>query len=145
MIAPIMTEDGGSAWRQTIYWPFAYASKYGRGTSMSLKIDCPRYANETYGDVPCLDASAVLSEDGSSLSLFCVNRADEGMELELRPAGLEGLRIAERVELKHQDLKATNTAAEPDRVAPRSLGTKEGPIALAPLSWNLIRYSIGAK
>ena len=29
-IAPIMTETGGKAWRQTIYWPFYYASKYGR-------------------------------------------------------------------------------------------------------------------
>jgi alpha-L-arabinofuranosidase len=27
VIAPIMTEPGGPAWRQTIYWPFLFASK----------------------------------------------------------------------------------------------------------------------
>ena len=30
VIAPIMTEPGGGAWRQTIYWPFLFASRHGR-------------------------------------------------------------------------------------------------------------------
>ena len=30
-IAPIMTETGGPAWRQTIFYPFAQMSRYGRG------------------------------------------------------------------------------------------------------------------
>ena len=30
-IAPILTEPGGPAWRQTIFWPFADFSKLGRG------------------------------------------------------------------------------------------------------------------
>ncbi|MDR1466391.1 MAG: alpha-N-arabinofuranosidase, partial [Treponema sp.] len=30
VIAPIMTEIGGAAWRQTIFYPFALTSKYGR-------------------------------------------------------------------------------------------------------------------
>ena len=33
VIAPIMTDkNGGPVWRQTIYWPFLLASRYGRGT-----------------------------------------------------------------------------------------------------------------
>ena len=36
VIAPIMTEPGGGSWRQTIYWPFMLASKYGRGTALQL-------------------------------------------------------------------------------------------------------------
>ncbi len=146
VIAPIMTENGGSAWRQAIYWPFYYASSFGRGVSMDLRVDCPKYDNRTYGDVPYLDASAVLSEDGSSLAVFCVNRSSEVMELELRPSGLAGpgaplSRVVERVELSHGDLKATNTAAAPDRVSPRSLPTGPGPIGLAPYSWNMLRFS----
>src|SRR5690606_34416682 len=31
VIAPIMTEPGGPAWRQTTFYPFADASRYGRG------------------------------------------------------------------------------------------------------------------
>jgi len=145
VIAPIMTENGGAAWRQTIYWPFALASRHGRGTSMELRVDCPSYDNSTYGRVPCLDASAVLSEDGSYLSLFCVNRAQEAMELELRAAGLEGLRVVEIQELKHPDLKATNTAAAPDRVALRSLKVGTGALALSPLSYTFIRCSTGLR
>ena len=37
VIAPIMTEPGGAAWRQTIYWPFLFASKHGRGTALAAR------------------------------------------------------------------------------------------------------------
>jgi len=146
VIAPIMTDNGGAAWRQTIYWPFLFASKHGRGTSMSLKVDSPSYENKDFGQVPYLDASAVLSEDGTTLSLFCVNRGKEGMELDLKAAGFEGLALAEHEELKHSDLKATNTAVAPDNVAPKSLAVaKDGSVLLAPLSYNFLRYGIGGR
>ncbi|GGE25883.1 hypothetical protein GCM10011391_00320 [Pullulanibacillus camelliae] len=32
VIAPIMTQKGGEAWKQTIYYPYLHASLYGRGT-----------------------------------------------------------------------------------------------------------------
>ncbi|MBP0650310.1 hypothetical protein J8J40_25005, partial [Mycobacterium tuberculosis] len=32
VIAPIMTETGGPAWRQTIFWPFAQMARHGNGT-----------------------------------------------------------------------------------------------------------------
>jgi alpha-N-arabinofuranosidase len=110
---------------------------------MDPRIDCPGYDNKSFGLVPYLDASAILSEDGESLSLFCVNRADEAMELDLRAAGLGGLRAVERVELRHPDLKAVNTAAAPGTVAPRRLPAGEGPIVLAPLSYNCLRFAVG--
>jgi alpha-N-arabinofuranosidase len=142
VIAPIMTDNGGSAWRQTIYWPFLFASKHGRGTSMNLKIDSPAYENKDFGQVPYLDASAVLSEDGCSLSLFCVNRGKESLELDLKTAGIEGLALAEHEELKHSDPKATNTAAAPDNVAPKRLAVSKSGVQLAPLSYNFLRYAV---
>ena len=30
VIAPIMTENGGKAWAQTIFYPFMHTSNYGR-------------------------------------------------------------------------------------------------------------------
>ncbi len=142
VIAPIMTENGGRAWRQTIYWPFYYASRHGRGVSLNVRIDVPCYESRDVGEVPCLDASAVLAPDGSSLSIFCVNRSREVMELDLRAAGFEAVAQVEHVELRHDDLKVTNAAAEPCRVQPRRLPVAEKP-RLAPLSYNLLRYSIG--
>ena len=37
VIAPIMTENGGKAWAQTIFYPFMYASVYGNGDA-SVRI-----------------------------------------------------------------------------------------------------------
>ena len=47
VIAPIMTEPGGPAWRQTIYWPFLFASKYGRGTALQLAVEAVSYTHLT--------------------------------------------------------------------------------------------------
>ena len=41
VIAPIMTEKGGKAWKQTTYYPFYYASVYGRGTALNLVVKKP--------------------------------------------------------------------------------------------------------
>jgi alpha-N-arabinofuranosidase len=142
VIAPIMTENGGLAWRQTIYWPLLYASRHGRGVSMDVKIDAPSHECSDFGEVPYLDASAVLSEDGSSLSIFCVNRSGEAMDLDLRAVGFHAKAPVEHVELRHDDLKATNTAAAPCRVEPRRLPVGDE-TRLAPLSYNFLRYAVG--
>ena len=41
VIAPIMTEPGGPAWRQATFFPFALASRLARGVTLELKLDCP--------------------------------------------------------------------------------------------------------
>ena len=38
-IAPIMTETGGPAWRQTIFYPFKDMSTLGRGTVLQTKVE----------------------------------------------------------------------------------------------------------
>ena len=60
VIAPIMTEPGGPAWRQTIYWPFLFASTYGRGVALRLAVTSPSYDTESAGEVPYLDVSGGL-------------------------------------------------------------------------------------
>ncbi|MFD0465889.1 alpha-N-arabinofuranosidase [Microvirga aerilata] len=40
-IAPIMTETGGPAWRQSIFYPFKDMSNLGRGTVLQTKVDSP--------------------------------------------------------------------------------------------------------
>src|SRR5918996_6085238 len=48
VIAPIMTETGGPAWRQTIFHPFAQMSSLGRGRILKTQIDAPSYATSYY-------------------------------------------------------------------------------------------------
>lgn len=74
MIAPIMTEPGGPAWRQTTFFPFAQAAQYGRGEVLDVRVDSPTYETKKYGETDLLHATAVRAEDGS-VTVFAVNRS----------------------------------------------------------------------
>ena len=41
VIAPIMTEPRAPAWGQTIYYPYYFASVFGRGTALQLDVNSP--------------------------------------------------------------------------------------------------------
>src|SRR5262249_12677039 len=120
VIAPIMTETGGPAWKQTIYYPYYYASLHGRGGAFNVAVDVPAYDAKVADDVPYLDVGAVRSQDGGTVSFFMVNRhPDEALAVDIDMAGFAPKEIAEHVVIAHPDLKATNTATQPDRVSPR--------------------------
>ncbi len=145
VIAPIMTETGGRAWAQTIYYPFLHASRFGRGISLRPLVQSPVYDCSDYKNVPCLDAAAVLGEDGN-LTVFCLNRSqtdDLALELDLR--AFDGLTLTEHILLHNEDVHAVNTADDPDRVRPepgpggRFDGSK-GTVVIPALSWNVLRF-----
>ncbi len=147
VIAPIMTQNGGPAWRQTIFLPFLHASVYGRGTALNLAVESPRYDNAEFGEVPLLEAVATLNNDDESLTVFAVNRGQEGpLSLEGDVRSFAGYEVVEHLVLEHEDLEATNTAKHPDSVTPHKGGDaaiQDGKLtALLPrLSWNVIRLS----
>ncbi len=58
VIAPIMTEPGGGAWRQTTFFPFAITSRLAQGDALQLALEVPSYATQQYGEVPLVDAVA---------------------------------------------------------------------------------------
>ncbi|HCM27756.1 MAG TPA: alpha-N-arabinofuranosidase [Treponema sp.] len=146
VIAPIMTRNGGGAWKQTIFWPFYYLSRFGRGISLDLRVESPVYDNAKWGDVPYLDSSAVVAEDGRSLSFFIVNRSpSEAAELRLDCSGFGKFARLEHTVLACDDPKAVNTETDSDRVAPRppavSAAGEEGATVVIPaLSWNMVRF-----
>ena len=80
VIAPIMTEPRGKSWLQTIYYPFYYASRYGRGTALQVDVKSSTYTCKL-GEIPCLDAAAILSSEMNSVAVFLVNRFGEMMNL----------------------------------------------------------------
>ena len=118
VIAPIMTSDTG-AWRQTIFYPFAYTSTYGRGTVLNTLVKGPVYDSKTYGDAPYLDAVLVWKEENEELTLFAVNKdLEEDMEIHCDLRQFAGYTITEHLVLTNDDLKAVDTEARPDTVAP---------------------------
>jgi len=145
VIAPIMTEDGGACWRQTIFYPFMHASKYGRGTALRLEVDSPCYTDGEFGDVPYLEAVATLGEDEESAAIFAVNRSTtDPLPIEADVRGLGDMSPVEHIVMRSDDLNARNTAEEPQKVTPRSDGdaaVSEGILraTLPRASWNVIR------
>ena len=84
VIAPIMTEDGGKAWKQTIYYPYYFASVYGRGECLDAKVFCDIYRTSDGYNVPYVCASVVLSEEKDKIYIFASNLSlEEDTELTL--------------------------------------------------------------
>ncbi|GAA2209441.1 alpha-N-arabinofuranosidase [Nonomuraea monospora] len=143
VIAPIMTEPGGRAWRQTTFHPFAQASRHAAGDVLRVEPDSPVYETKAYGEVPLLHAVATHSAEGTTL--FAVNRSvDTPLSLEIDARALGGVRIVEASTLTDPDVYAGNSADEPGRITPRANGDVEADplrVLLPPVSWNVIRLA----
>jgi alpha-N-arabinofuranosidase len=141
-----MTEPGGPAWRQTTFFPFAQASRFGRGQVLDVRVDSPTHETKVYGETDLLHATAVRADDGT-VTVFAVNRSrTEPLPLEVALSGLDLTSVAEHTALADADPDARNTLADPDRVTPHQVeGTTltDGTLTavLEPLSWNVIRLA----
>ena len=147
VIAPIMTEPGGDAWRQTTFWPFMHAANYGHGTVLQSVVDSPAYDCEEFSNVPYLESIAVHNEEKGEVVVFAVNRSEnKAIDLNLDLQGLTPTAVAEFVEISGHDVKQINTkTAGP--VAPKTSASAkiedDGLKAeLKPLSWNVIRVKV---
>lgn len=144
VIGPIMTEPGGRAWRQTIFHPFAQASRHARGEVLQARTESGTFANSTHAALPCVLASVTHDPDSGEIAVFALNRhLDEAVELstELR-AFVRDYALSLATELRHDDLDAINSADEPDKVTPAKHGDAKVKgstltATLAPLSWNV--------
>ena len=148
VIAPIMTEPGGPAWRQATFFPFAAASAHARGTALGVDVTCATYETERFGTVPLVDAVAAVDASSDRYALYAVNRSvHEPTELEIDLATVsttipvEAMTISARG-LFDTDLDAANTQEKPDRVGLRDLRVaRDGTTArvtLPPVSWSEI-------
>jgi alpha-N-arabinofuranosidase len=149
VIAPIMTEKSGGAWRQTIFYPFRDVSRYGRGTVLRCPVAVDKYDSREYSDVPYLEAVGVYNREKNEISLFAVNRnLESAIDLEAEIAGFGEMKLAEHSVLCCADLSACNCAGE-EKVKPALQSTggrlegKSGSmrleVSLPPASWNMIR------
>ncbi len=148
VIAPIMTDPKGAAWRQTIYYPYFFASRFGRGTALHLQVNCPGYDAEVADNVPYLDISGVHDEAADTLTFFAVNRhGSDSIDLDVTLHGFGAGQIVDHQVMTHANLEAVNTATDPSAVAP-SKGSgaafAEGRLTakLAPYSYQMIRVKL---
>ena len=120
------------------------------------QVDSPTYATSYFdprGDqehrfalpaVPYLKLAVVHDEAAHALNVFALNRSlDQELALEVEARSFDGLRLAQALTMRNDDLEATNTREAPERVVPVALeavrvegGTMRA--TLRPASWNVV-------
>jgi alpha-L-arabinofuranosidase len=155
-IAPILTETGGPAWRQSIFFPFADFANLGRGEVLDSEVASPTYsatyydprgATDLYFPIPAapyLKVAAVHMPEEATLTLFLLNRhlTDEA-SVEISADGFPALAVERATTLRHADLDAANTKDDPEKVKPSPLGgvtvSDRIRVSLPAASWNVVR------
>lgn len=147
VIAPIMTQPGGAAWRQTTFFPFATTSRLAAGDVLRPSISTDSYATAEWNEVPYVDAVVTYDAPALEASVFLVNRhLTESRTVSIDLERLPGMRLVEAVTLSDPDPYAANTRENPDRVsltANSSALLEAGRlvIELPPVSWSAIALS----
>ncbi|WP_374622483.1 alpha-N-arabinofuranosidase [Devosia sp.] len=145
VIAPIMTDPKGQAWRQTIYYPYYFASIYGRGTALQLAVNTPGYDAEHGDNVGYVDISGVRNEEEGTVTFFAVNRhGSDSIDLEVSLEGFAAATVIDHQVMTHANLEAVNTAADQHNVAPRQgagarVDGSSLSVRLPPYSYQMIR------
>src|SRR5574344_3168386 len=148
VIAPIFTEPGKGAYRQTIYWPFHDVAVFGRGTVLTPVVKTPQKTTKKYGDVPAVIFSAVYDESSEEVTVFALNTdKKEEADTEFNLASFGKAEMFYRTEMTGKDLSAKNSLETPDAVMSRPAPLVQGEngiymVRLAPASWNVLRYRV---
>jgi alpha-N-arabinofuranosidase len=112
VIAPVLARPNGIV-KQTIYWPFAMLSEATREVALRPVVECPTYSCAR-GDVPMLDVSASMDEEGVTVCLVNRSTTDE------LAVSIEG-RTPRSIRLLAAPLDASNSFDAPHAVVPRDV------------------------
>jgi alpha-L-arabinofuranosidase len=120
VIAPIMTDANG-LFRQTIYYPYSWALQFARGAVLNLLVESSTYEVSGMDLVAHLDVAGSLDRGDGKLSLFILNRdLSKAHDVEVVWEDGAPARVVSAFLLTGDDLKASNSFAAPQRVAPQS-------------------------
>ncbi|TDC85397.1 alpha-L-arabinofuranosidase [Micromonospora sp. KC606] len=142
VIAPIMTEPGGPAWRQTTFFPFSETSRAARGTALQVALDADTTTTARFGAVPVVAAAA--TSDGASVSVFLQNRhTTEATSVTVDLSAFGPRRTVSARGVWDEDVYAVNDLRDTERVGLRTNDTvalSDGvlTIELPPVSWTAV-------
>ena len=114
---------------------------------MQLAVEVASYVADIAANVPWLDIAGVRDDDAGTLTFFAINRSGtETMEVDLTLDGFAA-KTVEHTLIKHADLEARNSKANPDNVAPQKgsgakLEGKGVKLTLQPHSYSMIRVGL---
>jgi alpha-L-arabinofuranosidase len=144
VIAPIMTEPGGDAWRQTIFFPFALTSRLAVGETLRVELVSDTHETKAYGKVSTIDGVITRDSATGRSAIFLVNRALEtAATVTIDVSRLSEVSIAETHTLSDDDIYARNTREDQQRVrvgpnATARIANGELSVELPAVSWSAI-------
>ncbi len=123
VIAPIMTNPDGLH-RQTIFYPYNWALQYAKGSVLNLLVESAGYPVPGFDNVPYVDVAGTWDEKiGNGYGFAVLNRdLVKSQTVEVQWQDRAPGKVAASWVLTGDDLKAVNSFAAPQRVAPQTLG-----------------------
>jgi alpha-N-arabinofuranosidase len=146
VIAPIMTEPAGPAWRQTTFFPFSLTSRLANGSTLDVKLTSDVHETDLYGTVNTVDAVATHDRETGQTAVFLVNRSQsEEASIAIDLSALGTVTLLDAQTLADADVYAKNTLAEKERVGLRrndSVDIDDGvtSVILPPVSWTVLSF-----
>ncbi|EOD67621.1 alpha-N-arabinofuranosidase [Amycolatopsis vancoresmycina] len=151
VIAPIRSEPGGPAWRQTTFHPFQRVAALAGGASLRLAVEGDRLRTAQHGEVGLVDVAATVEDSGRG-AVFLTNRATASpTEVRIRLRGARfGVYAAETLTTPGGETRHTvNTAAAqpvrpvplPGAAATSDPGGTTITVTLPPLSWSVLQLT----
>jgi alpha-L-arabinofuranosidase len=147
VIAPIMTDANG-LFRQTIYYPYSWGLQFAKGDVLNLLVDSSTYDVPGMDRVSHVDVAGSLDHSAGKLSLFLLNRdLSKSHDVEIVWEDAAPARLIASSILTGDDLKASNSFAAPQRVAPQSFSVSAGSggrtkFELPPRSYTVVQWSM---
>lgn len=148
VIAPVFTEPGKGAYKQSIYFPFRDISVYGRGTVLMPIVRTENKMTEAYGEVPAAIFSTIYNEENDEVTVFALNtNKNESSETEIDLSSFGKTEMILRTELSGSDLNAKNSLESPDAVKTVAISPIQSEnsiyaVTLKSVSWNVLRFKV---
>jgi alpha-N-arabinofuranosidase len=148
VIAPIMTEPGGRAWRQTIFHPFADVARWARGDVLQVHTRSPSQPTSPTATSRSCTRLRPTTRTPGALCVFAVNRSrTEAVDLKVDVRSFAESWVLEATTLRHDepDDPQSRCLARPRRSS--ATGTRQPagrmPLRSAPeQSWNVFRLTV---
>lgn len=143
VIAPIFTKKNGNAIRQTIFWPFAMVSKYGRGQALRYFANMEK-VNTVHGEANVLQSAAVYNAEKQQIAFFALNiNENESLDVRFTLDDFGRATISRYVSMHGYELDASNDFQNPHSVKPVEMKISASQsdqlrVSLPPLSWNMV-------
>ncbi|WP_426997756.1 alpha-N-arabinofuranosidase [Pseudarthrobacter sp. N5] len=150
VIAPIMTEPGGRAWKQTTFHPFALTSHHAAGTVLQPAVESPVVSGGQTAGFAALSAVATFDAEAGEAVVFAVNRSvTDALTLDAAVADLGNVSVIEAATYANKDPYWQATADDSTSVLPAENGsvTLDGgrlTAVLPAVSWSMIRLAVEA-